>query len=558
MSGMGEVRAVSGKAPVGQPARITVAKYLRISNEDTDRNQAAKTESDSIANQRDLLSDFISRMSEFDGADIIEFCDDGWSGKNFTRPAVQEMLGMACEGKIQCIVVKDMSRFGRDYLEVGNYISRVFPFLGIRFIAVNDGYDSIRPADTDSLETSFKTLLYDLYSRDLSKKVRSAKKRKAENGEFLSPFAPYGYVKDTERKNHLIIDEEAAGNVRRIFQMAADGQTTEQIARELNIEHVPTPMKQKRREGCRREWKSICWDNFWTRNAVGVILRDERYIGTNIYGKRVRDEVGKSHTVKNRREDWTAVENAHEGIVSRSEFERAQEAMRKFTEHPCSPSGRPFNKKIRCGICGHIMARIGRKNPYYICRTPSVTDAYACPTGRMPEKDFMDVLKAQLHAQALYALDTSRIWEEKHRREKQDVKSIQKSISILRETYTALERHIRELYEKNIFGEIDKETYLKEKNAAAEKRDSIRAEIDALEAKLQNARADGKLENKFVDSFSKYAEIDKLTAEIVSDVLQEIIVYPGGRFHIVWNYGDELERLLLDINMEDKAENAED
>lgn len=138
------------------------------------------------------------------------------------------------------------------------------------------------------------------------------------------------------------------------------------------------------------------------------------------------------------------------------------------------------------------------------------------------------------------------------------MKSIQKSISILRETYTALERHIRELYEKNIFGEIDKETYLKEKNAAAEKRDSIRAEIDALEAKLQNARADGKLENKFVDSFSKYAEIDKLTAEIVSDVLQEIIVYPGGRFHIVWNYGDELERLLLDINMEDKAENAED
>ena len=380
MSGMGEVRAVSGKAPVGQPARITVAKYLRISNEDTDRNQAAKTESDSIANQRDLLSDFISRMSEFDGADIIEFCDDGfsgtdfrrpgfegmmeavkrgeiiefcddgWSGKNFTRPAVQEMLGMAREGKIQCIVVKDMSRFGRDYLEVGNYISRVFPFLGIRFIAVNDGYDSIRPADTDSLETSFKTLLYDLYSRDLSKKVRSAKKRKAENGEFLSPFAPYGYVKDTERKNHLIIDEEAAGNVRRIFQMAADGQTTEQIARELNIEHVPTPMKQKRREGCRREWKSICGDNFWTRNAVGVILRDERYIGTNIYGKRVRDEVGKSHTVKNRREDWTAVENAHEGIVSRSEFERAQEAMRKFTEHPCRPSGRPFNKKIRCGI----------------------------------------------------------------------------------------------------------------------------------------------------------------------------------------------------------------
>ena len=136
---------------------LTVAAYLRISDEDVDRGQAAKTESDSIANQRNLITDFISRMPEFDGAEVIEFCDDGWSGKNFTRPAVWKMLDMARKGKIHCIVVKDLSRFGRDYLEVGNYISRVFPFLGIRFIAVNDGFDSIRPMEADSLETSFKS-----------------------------------------------------------------------------------------------------------------------------------------------------------------------------------------------------------------------------------------------------------------------------------------------------------------------------------------------------------------------------------------------------------------
>ncbi len=257
MTGMGITYAASGKIKQNQAAKMTIAEYLRISDEDADMGQAAKTESDSIANQRNLLTEFISRMPEFDGADVIEFCDDGWSGKNFDRPAVREMLGQARQGKIQCIVVKDLSRFGRDYLEVGNYISRVFPFLGIRFIAVNDGFDSIRPAAMDSLETSFKTLLYDIYSRDLSRKVRSAKKMKAEKGEFLSPFAPYGYVKDQERKNHLVPDPDTADTVRRIFQMAADGQTTEKIARTLNLGRVPTPMQQKRMQDCQRRWHTI-------------------------------------------------------------------------------------------------------------------------------------------------------------------------------------------------------------------------------------------------------------------------------------------------------------
>lgn len=181
MSGM-DFTAEPAKGQGEYSGGLTVAAYLRISDEDADRGQAAKTESDSIANQRNLITDFISRMPEFDGAEVIEFCDDGWSRKNFTRPAVREMLDLARQGKIHCIVVKDLSRFGRDYLEVGNYISRVFPFLGIRFIAVNDGFDSIRPMEADSLETSFKTLIYDIYSRDISRKVRSAKKSRRKKG----------------------------------------------------------------------------------------------------------------------------------------------------------------------------------------------------------------------------------------------------------------------------------------------------------------------------------------------------------------------------------------
>ncbi len=558
MTGMGTLYASSGKALRKQGGRMTVAKYLRISDEDADMGQAAKTESDSIANQRDLLTEFISRMPEFDGADIIEFCDDGWSGKNFTRPAVREMLEQARQGKIQCIVVKDLSRFGRNYLEVGNYISRVFPFLGIRFIAVNDGFDSIRPMDADSLETSFKTLLYDIYSRDISRKVRSAKKMKAEKGEFLSPFAPYGYLKDRERKNHLVIDPETAGTVQRIFHMAADGRNTEQIARTLNLEHVPTPMQQKRMAGCTRKWHGIHEDNFWMRDTVGLILRDERYTGMNIFGKRIRDEIGNAHTVKNDRDKWIAVDNTHDGIVTREEFDRAQAQMRRYAEHPCRPGCSPFRKKVRCGVCGHTMARTGKKKPYYSCHTLRVTDAYACPVERVPEKDLADAVLKQLRMQALYAVNASRIWEEKRRLKKQDAGSIRKAISKMQESGRVLENHIREIYEKTVFGEMDKAEYLKEKNAASEKRDAIYSKIQELEAELQNAGADGKLENRFVDSFTKYTEVEKLTAEIVADVLQEIIVYPGRKINIVWNYRDEMEKLLLDISMGDGAGNTED
>ena len=148
----------------------TVAKYLRISNEDLDKDR--NSDSESISNQRHLLDDYLDNHNEFDGWDRIELCDDGWSGTNFERPGVQELLELVRKGKVQCIIVKDFSRFGRNYLVAGDYISRVFPFMGVRFISLGDGYDSNRPEDIDSLSVSFSTIIYDLYSKDLSQKIR--------------------------------------------------------------------------------------------------------------------------------------------------------------------------------------------------------------------------------------------------------------------------------------------------------------------------------------------------------------------------------------------------
>lgn len=524
----------------------TTAKYIRLSSEDDDLRKNGKAESNSVTNQRNLLDAFICRTPELAETDVIEFCDDGWSGKNFERPAVQEMLAQAREGKIQCIIVKDLSRFGRDYLAVGNYISHVFPFLGVRFIAVNDGFDSIRPADVDSLETSFKALLYDLYSRDLSRKVRSAKKFRAQRGDFLSPFAPYGYIKDPDDKNRLVIDQEAAETVRRIFLLAADGQNTEQIALLLNREAVPTPMLYKRAAGCSRtRWSNIGEDNFWIGAIVARILRDERYIGKNIFGKRIRDVIGRTHTVKVSRADWIAVENTHEGIVTQDEFDRAQTAMRPYKERgEIKKHDRPLQGKARCGVCGRAMQYTKGKQRYLYCQTPRINPAYGC-TGRTLESGILDSVLEGFHAQALMAVELRRLWDERRRKQEKDTAAMKKTLSGLREKHGRLCQQIKELYESYALGKIGKPEYLAAKAAAVRQRDAFTARIAELEAALENTGASGGLRNEFVPPFEKHMEAEKITGEIAAEALKEVRVYPGGRLEIVWNLRDELERLVL-------------
>lgn len=350
---------------------MRTAIYLRISSEDADLRTGEKDESESISNQRSLLREYVSSHADLSGSEILEFCDDGWSGTNFERPAVKELLEQVRRGQINCILVKDLSRFGRDYLTVGDYISRVFPFLGVRFISVNDGFDSSNPLDIDSLDTSFRTLIYDLYSRDLSRRVKSAKKARAERGAFLSPYAPYGYVKDPEDKNHLLVDTEAADVVRRIFQMAADGTKPWQIAAALNGDGVSSPKNYKVEAGCTRmPWRSIQEENFWTASLVAKFLRDERYIGKTVFGKRSRDIVGSTHTVKISRNDWIVVPDRHEAIVPEALFEKAQACMREYREYEAaSGSGNPLKRKVICGVCGHAMQRDSRKNGSYRCVT---------------------------------------------------------------------------------------------------------------------------------------------------------------------------------------------
>ncbi len=522
-----------------------IAEYLRLSSEDVDLKDTQKTESNSISNQRDLLNAHLEKIPEFAEAEVVEFCDDGWSGKNFERPAVQEMLAQVRQGKIQCVIVKDLSRLGRDYLTVENYISRIFPFLGVRFISVNDGIDSIRPMDVDNLDTSFRALLYDLYSRDLSRKVRSAQRQRAQRGDFVSRYAPYGYIKDPQNKNRLLIDPPAAEVVRRIFRMVGDGHSARQTAKALNREGVLTPMLYKIAAGCtQKAWNNVQAENYWTDSAIIRVVRDERYLGKVIFGKRYYDIIGQKHSVKVSKKDWIITEHTHEAIVTQEEFDRAQAALKEYVERDVPSAYRPLRKKVRCGICGLAMSRVDAKSPHFICRTSKWTDASPCAEVQISEHDLWEIILDGIHLRASLAVDFSRVWDAQHRQDKKDSQALLKQIGDFRDALAQQKQLTDQLYESFALGEISKAEYISRRASIKEVMDGLSDKVALLKAELESSSGEAQLRNPFVDAFKKYVAVQELTDEVVADVLTAIHIFPDHRVEIEWNYQDALQALV--------------
>ena len=219
---------------------MKICFYIRLSSADDDLRY--KTESESISNQRALLTQFVKSHPEFAPYEIIEFVDDGFSGTNGNRPSFERMIEYLKDGKAKLVICKDLSRFFRDYVEIGDYLERIFPFLGVRFIAVNDGYDSNDYiGTTGGMDVVMKCIVYGFYSKDLSQKIKTVLKAKAQKGQYIGSYAPYGFLKDPKDKHHLIPDPVAARIVKRIFSLALEMKTTGEIARILNDDHVETP-----------------------------------------------------------------------------------------------------------------------------------------------------------------------------------------------------------------------------------------------------------------------------------------------------------------------------
>lgn len=350
---------------------IRIAIYVRLSKAD---NGKVQEESNSISMQRTLIRKYIA--SHFTSCRITEYRDDGFSGTDFNRPGVQRLLEDARNEKIDCVVVKDFSRFGRDYMEVGSYLEQIFPFLGIRFISINDHYDSASyQGSIADLDVNFKNLLYDLYSKDLSQKVKTSLRVRKESGQYVSGNAPFGYEKAPDDRHMLVICEDEAAVVREIFSLALQGVTSSQTAKKLNLEHVPTPIEFKIRKG-KTSRKPKGGKFYWNNSVICSILRNPVYVGDVEYGKTEKEQVGGRNVLKARAE-WKIIRNHHAPIIAREDFEEVQKSRGK-SRRKRQKSRHPLVGRAVCGCCERSLQIKNGMNPYFTCRNRYVTGLEGC------------------------------------------------------------------------------------------------------------------------------------------------------------------------------------
>ena len=297
---------------------MIMALYLRLSKEDGDMID----ESNSITNQRYILRRFVEQRPEFDSYEIKEYIDDGFSGKNFERPGVQKLLEDVKSGKVHGIVVKDFSRFGRNHIEVGYYIEKIFPLLDIRFIAVNNSFDSKDYVGiTPDMDVAFENLMYDYFSEENSVKIKNDLMGRRMRGNYLATFAAFGYKKSPSDHNRIIVDEEAAAIVRMIFEKYAEYGVKTEVARYLNHHGIPTPQVYAMKNGCSYQWKYHEEKKLWNGSIVGRILKNELYVGNTVFHKKETAEVGSRKTKCLPREEWKVCEGTHEPLISKELFE---------------------------------------------------------------------------------------------------------------------------------------------------------------------------------------------------------------------------------------------
>lgn len=352
-----------------------VAVYLRLSREDKDTFINYQKESNSISSQRALIESFIQTQNDMTVYDT--YVDDGWSGIHFNRPGFLSMMKAIEEGLVNCVIVKDLSRLGRDYIEVGRLIQKTFPAFFVRFIAINDNFDSLN-ADSNErdLMIPVKNFINDFYCRDISKKVRSCQRIKREKGEFIGAFPVYGYQRDVHDRHHLVVDQEAACIVEKIFQWKMEGYSSRAIADRLNESGVLSPYAYKKSKGEHYFSGFVKEENTkWSQVTVQRILQDETYLGILVQGKTGKLNYKMKKTQVKEKEEWVRIPDMHEPLISKEDFETVERLL--MADCRTSKKEKPsykFSGFLYCGECNEQMHR--RKNQckageriYYICGT---------------------------------------------------------------------------------------------------------------------------------------------------------------------------------------------
>ena len=521
------------------------AVYLRLSREDGDVVSGGKIESNSISNQKELVTDYLKSHPDLKLYSI--YTDDGYSGVNFERPEFQRMLNDIRSGAVNCVVVKDLSRFGRNYIESGRYIEKIFPMLGVRFIAITDNYDSVNETYGNDMIVPFKNLINDAYCRDISIKIRSHMDIKRRNGEYIGAFAAYGYLKDPKNKNHLIVDEYAADVVRDIFAMKLCGLSLQAIADKLNSEGTLSPIQYKKSIGVPLEssfQKAV--KPGWSYNAVLRILQNEVYTGTTVQGKSTTPNYKIKKRVHIDKCDWVRVEKTHDAIVSQYDFRLVQSLLRRDTR--VSPdSGRlyPLAGLVFCGDCGAAMWRKvttykGKKYFYYAC-SGNKKDKGSCSCHSISEEKLQTAILEMLKNHVKNILSLARAVEiinqapeESNRIQLQDAR-----IEKLKEELAASAKHQKNLYEDYRDGILSRDEYVMLKEQYERDDDRIQDAVRKIEQNRADILANKTLKSEWLDMIRKYEDAGQLDRNMVISLIDKIEIYEHGVISIHYRFEDE-------------------
>lgn len=472
---------------------IRVAKYIRLSREDGDDR-----ESESIENQRDIIDNYILGHEEL--YDAGEYVDDGYTGTNFNRPGFQRMLKDIEDEKIDCIITKDLSRFGRDHIDTGYYLERYLPTNNIRYIAIGDNVDTLK---SDGLQfLTFKLSFNDYYAQDISNKIKSVKQRKIEKGEYQAGISPYGYKKDKDVKNHLVPDEYSSQIVKEIFDMYVNkGMSTIKIADELNRREIeppavylkiPTYMK---KQSVNPNGKYV-----WLRAQIGKILRNEVYLGSVVGRKfqKVSHKIAKVRCTK--KEEHIVLENMHEPIIDIETWNKAQEKSNGYTKSRDRKYDHPLKGLVYCGECGNKATlrcrEEKRKNgtvwraTYFIC---SKRNNYSglCDCKQISTKLIEDAINQNLRNEIqkinLSEKEIKKIYEEAEKSAKSQKNILQAKLKELQNTLKKIENTIEEIYQDKINKLIQVEDFKIIYEKKQKERNKILNEIEKTKAELENS-----------------------------------------------------------------------
>lgn len=508
-----------------------LAIYLRLSLEDADD----KDESNSISSQRILLLDYICNNKELEGKEVSEFCDDGYSGTNMERPGMQRLLKEIRDNKIGCVLVKDMSRFSRDYIELGTYMNQIFPFMGVRFIAVNDHYDSRDHAgSTTPIDTAFQTLLYDLYSKDISVKVKTSVENKCANGEYVFGQVPFGYEKDKEIKNTVIVNEKEAEIVRYIFALALEGNGSTQIARILNEKAVPTKTQMRCPERAEKDGRIRAWDHV----SVRAVLNNRFYLGEMAYGKSKRKSVGSKNGIAVPMEEWKVIPDHHEPLVTPEDYEKVC-LFHKGADTARKGEKNPLVGKLFCGGCGYSMTykplRGKNKHRRFECRKHAVLQIRSCCTyfnANLLEETVLTMLNRELMVRGDAAKENQSLVSF----QKSCIARLEKKITECRGRKKQLQAEADALYESYAFGTMQAVSYRRKADGIKEQITSLSAEEEKHGKELEQLQEEYRRTEEDMKQVIRYSHLEVLTQEVVDIFIKKIYVYKDKRVEIVWNF----------------------